>query len=134
MDRYYTQISVADWLLEKKITMIGTFQRNREGIPEQVKSLKDRETHSYEVYWDSSNEVMNLHSYAVVNKSKGSKNVLLLSTMEPLIGTTKDDKNKLPAVIALYNFTKGGTDIMDQVRLTLHFAKQFLSWENISWV
>ena len=134
MDRYYTQISVADWLLEKKITMIGTFQRNLEGIPEQVKSLKDREAHSYKVYWDSSNEVMNLHSYAVVNKSKGSKNVLLLSTMEPLIGTAKDDKNKLPAVIALYNFTKGGTDIMDQVRLISKFANQFLSRENISWV
>ena len=46
-----------------------------------------------------------------MNKSTGKKNVLLLSTVEPILGTTKKDDTKRPAVIQLYNFTKGGTDI-----------------------
>ena len=69
-----------------------------------------------EVLWDSPKGIMSLHSYAVVNKSTGSKNVLLLATVEHILGTTKGDKNKRPAIIELYNMTKGGTDIMDQVR------------------
>ena len=82
MDRYYTQISVADWLLEKKITMLETLQQNRVGILKEIKSMNNREPHSYDFYWDSSNGILKFHSY-VVNKSKGPKNVLLLSTLEP---------------------------------------------------
>ena len=86
--------------------------------------MKNRETFSYEVYWDSPKGVTSLHSYAVVTKSTGARNVLVLSTLEPILGTTKDDKNKKPAIIELYNFTKGGTDIMDQVRFFLSNEKQ----------
>ena len=77
--------------------------------------MKGRETHSYEVFWDSPKGDISLHSYAVV-KSKGSKNVILLCTAEPLLGTAKGDKEKRPGIIQLYNFTKGGTDIVDQVK------------------
>ena len=43
------------------------------------------------------------------------KNVLLLSTVSPIImGVTKDDSVKKPAIYKLYDFTKGGTDIIDQ--------------------
>ena len=45
--------------------------------------------------------------------AKGKKNVMVISTVEPLLGVTKDEKKK-PAVIKLYDFTKGGTDIPDQ--------------------
>lgn len=113
-DRYYTSIPVADWLLSQKITTLGTLQKNRVGLPKEVVSLSNRETYSYELYWDFPAGILNLHSYAVVNKSKGSKNVLLLSTMDHILGTTKQDKGKRPAAIELYNFTKGGTDIFDQ--------------------
>ena len=34
--------------------------------------------------------------------------------MEPLLGVTKDDQKKKPALYKFYDFTKGGTDIVDQ--------------------
>ena len=37
----------------------------------------------------------------------------MLSTYDPILGTTKDEKKK-PAIIKVYDFTKGRTDIMDQ--------------------
>ena len=38
----------------------------------------------------------------------------MLSTLEPLLGVTKDDQKKKPALYKFYDFTKGGTDIVDQ--------------------
>ena len=111
MDRLYTSFEVADWLLERKITMVGTIQSNRVGIPSAVKAVDERELNSYDLYWRNDGKC-NLSSY-VVKTSKGKKNVLLLSTVEPLLGVTKDDKQK-PALYKLYDFTKGGTDIIDQ--------------------
>ena len=62
---------------------------------------KQKEGHGYEVYWDASNFVLNLHCYTVVNKSTGKKNVILLSTVEPILGTTKKDKDRRPVAIEL---------------------------------
>ena len=43
----------------------------------------------------------------------GKKNVLLFSTMRPIIGVTKDDGKQKPGLYKLYDFTKGGTDECD---------------------
>ena len=53
-------------------------------------------------------------TYTTKSKSKGKKNVLVLSTMRPLMGITRDDGKQKPAIIKFYDFTKGGTDVMDQ--------------------
>ena len=91
---------------------MGTIQSNRVGLPKEVVQAKNRENLSYEIFWDEANGgIMNLHSYVVITKSKGKKNVLLLSTVETILRTTKGYKANLPASIQLYNFTKGGTDI-----------------------
>ena len=37
MDRYYMPIPLAEWLLNKGITMIGTMNNNRKGIPPGMK-------------------------------------------------------------------------------------------------
>ena len=34
--------------------------------------------------------------------------------MEPIVGVTKDDQKSKPQMYKLYDFTKGGTDIIDQ--------------------
>lgn len=52
--------------------------------------------------------------YTTKSKSRGKKNVLVLSTMRPLLGVTRDDAKIKPAIIKLYGFTKGSTDIVDQ--------------------
>ena len=47
-------------------------------------------------------------------KPAGLKNVLILSTMLPLMGVTKDDGNKKPAIYKLYDYTKVESDIVNQ--------------------
>ena len=40
---------------------------------------------------------------------------MVLSTLNPILGLTKDDGKSKPAIIKFYHFTKGGTDIVDQI-------------------
>ena len=114
MDRIYTNIPLAEKLLEMKITVIGTLQHNRRGLPAEIKTVEKREEQSYKMYYEEKKGKMTLHSYFVKTKSKGLKNILVQSTTQPLLGTTKDDGKVKPALLKLYDFTKGGTDIMDQ--------------------
>ena len=112
-DRLYTSISLAEWLLERKKTCVGPLQHNRKGIPPVLKEVKHRELLSSEIYWEKEKNIMSLSSY-VVQTSKCKKNVIILSTHSPILGTTKDDDKKKPGIYKLYDFTKGGTDIIDQ--------------------
>ena len=50
----------------------------------------------------------------VKTKSSEKRNVLLLSSVPPLLATTKDDSKSKPAIYKLYDFSKGETDIIDQ--------------------
>ena len=113
-DRFYSSLSLAEWLLTRGITSVGTIQSNRKGIPAEIKQIDHREVNSYEVYWEEDKNVLNLHSYVVKTKSSGKRNVLLLSAVTPLLGTTKDDQKRKPGIYKLYDFTKGGTDVVDQ--------------------
>ena len=54
-----------------------------------------------------------LCSYHVKTKSKGKRNVLMLTTMRPMLGITRDGGKKT-ALYKFYDFSKGGTDIVDQ--------------------
>ena len=130
MDRLYTSISTTRWLLSHNITMIGTMQSNRSGIPNEIKSMNDREDLSTIIYWcDDTNTV--LSSYVVKTKS-GKKNVLLLSTMTPTLGITKDDGKKKPAQYKLYDFTKGGTDECDKRAETYCCKPKSRKWTIVS--
>ena len=113
MDRLYTTITTSQWLLSKGITSIGTIMSNRIGLPDDAKLTKGRAIHSTKVYWEQEKEDLVLTSYSV-NTSQGLKNVLMLSTVQPLLGVTADDDKKKPAIMKLYDFTKGGTDVPDQ--------------------
>lgn len=114
IDRLYTSIPLAEWLFEKGVTVVGTLQANRRGIPADIKKTDGRPELSYQVYWSDRNKHMSLHSYVVKTKSSGARNVLLLTTMKPILAVTKDDGKQKPAIYKLYDFTKGGTDIVDQ--------------------
>ena len=45
---------------------------------------------------------------------KLEKNVILLFTAPPILGITKDDGKSKLGIYKVYDFTKGGTDIIDQ--------------------
>jgi hypothetical protein len=90
-----------------------------EGVPTEMKDFKNRENLSSEVYWQKDGPLSLLY---VVETTTGKNNVLMLSTLKHMLGTTKDDSRKKLALYKLHDFTKGGTDIVDQ-RMAFHTSK-----------
>ena len=72
---------------------------------------------SYECFWKNENQKLVLYSYVVKTKNTGLQNILLLSSAQLLLRTMKDEKKKL-AIYKLYDFIKGGIDVMDQQMAT----------------
>ena len=107
MDRFFTGVELAEELLEKKLTVVGTIQKSRRHIPEELKNPAGREKLSTMFAW--SDKTM-MASYC---KAK-NKVVLMLSTQhnQPLVSTCE---HKKPEVILSYNATKGGIDTCDQM-------------------
>ena len=71
-----------------------------------------RKEFSYEILWNADDVRMTLHSYVVKTKSTRLRNVLLLLTLELIIAVTQDDGKQKPQIYNVYDFTKGGTDII----------------------
>ena len=87
-------------------------QLNRKGIPDELKKTKNCELPSSENYLGE-NSPLSISPY-VVKTFKCKKNVILLSTAPPILGITKDDQKSKLGIYKVYDFTKGGTDIIDQ--------------------
>ena len=80
----------------------------------ELMSTSGRQPLPYECFLENKDKKLVLDLYVVKTKSIGLRNVLLLSSMQRLLGTTKEDGKKKPDIYKLYDFTKGGTDVMDQ--------------------
>ena len=52
MDRLYTSVLIAQWLLSKDITCIGTIMSNSIGIPAELKQATGREEFSFLMFWE----------------------------------------------------------------------------------
>ena len=89
---------------------------NRRGLAKEIKNMVDRLENSTVVWHELTHGNMCIVSYVVKTKSKGKKNILILCTIPKLatLGITKDDGKYKPAAFKVYDFSKGGTDIMDQ--------------------
>ena len=46
LDRYFTSVTLAEWCLERNITIVGTLKSDRKGIPKEVNRVADREEKS----------------------------------------------------------------------------------------
>ena len=114
LDNLYTSIPMTQKMLEKGVTVLGTMRHNRKGLPKEISSTKDREHLSSKIWYEKEKGKLSLVSYVVNTKSKGKKNVVLLSSHAVIAGVTKDDDKEKPALIKVYDYTKGGTDICDQ--------------------
>ena len=135
-DRLYTSIPLAVWLYSNGMTMIGTMQTNRKGIPDYLKDSKSKEPFHNEIYWlreGNDTGPMSLSSYTVKTKSKGKKNVLMLSTMDIPLGTTKDDNNNKMALYKLYDFSMGGTDTIDYRCARYSCKPKSRRWTMVAW-
>ena len=74
-----------NYLLKKYITAVGTLVSNRKGLPKEFVKSAGRKEFSYEILWNADDVRMTLHSSVVKTKSTGLRNVLLLSTLEPIM-------------------------------------------------
>ena len=115
-DNLYGSIPLTKKLLEKKMTFISTMRANRKGLPKELKAVRGREANSTIVWYEKDDGTISIMSYVVKLKSKGMKNILVLSTIPelPSVGVTRDDGKFKSALLKVYDFTKGGTDICDQ--------------------
>ena len=80
--------------ISRNITFVGTLQSNRRDIPIELKNVAERKRFSCQWFWESSENKLVLHSYVFPTKSSGQCNVLLLSTVELILGVTIDDGKK----------------------------------------
>ena len=85
-DQLYTGFPLAEWLLSHNIMTVGTIQTNRAAIPAEFKDAKNREKYSYDIIWEKEKKDISIHSYVVHTRSKGKKNVLMLSSRPPQNG------------------------------------------------
>ena len=95
------------------MTVVGTIKTNPKGVGD-LKKMDGSESQTTEDYWEKEKGAMAMTSYVINTKSSGKRNVLVLATANPILGVTKDDRKSRPAIIKFYDYTKGGTDIMDQ--------------------
>ena len=52
MDKLYTSISTANWLLNNNITSVGTLVSNLHSIPDELKHTKQREEFESTIHWE----------------------------------------------------------------------------------
>ena len=125
MDRYFTSLPVAEYLLENDITVVGTLRSHRIGLPKELTEVKDRDDLSVKYAFTEDENIM-LVSY-VFKKKSGKRNILMLTTMHKLVKITRDSRKK-PNVITLYDCTKGGVDVMDMISSNLSTRIQSRRW------
>jgi hypothetical protein len=65
--RLFTSLPFARFLLKNRITMVGTLNSNRRGIPQEMKTMKDRPDGDYKVMYEEDGKV-SIHSWLVNNK------------------------------------------------------------------
>jgi len=105
-DNWYTSILLADFLLHKKITLIGTLRKNKREIPTEFLPDKKKAIGSC-VFGFQKNKT--LVSYVPRKKQA----VILLSTMH--YDSKIDVETRKPEIIMDYNSTKGGVDTVDKM-------------------
>ena len=103
LDETHTNLPLFEWLLTKGVGAIGITSFNKMKIPHTIK--KQSEKCNYEIFWEAENGEISLHSFDVQTKN-GHQEVLLLTTLSPVIGTALSDGKCEPAVMKLYNLTK----------------------------
>ena len=73
-------MSLAEWALEKKFTIVGTMRHDRKEIPKELKSVNDREEKSVLYVYHEEKNVM-VVSY-IEKKKSGKKNAIVFTTMQ----------------------------------------------------
>ena len=107
-DNFFTDLSLAEQLLEDNIYLVGTMRKNRRDLPKILVDTKDRVQYSSEFLFTD-----NLTLVSYVPKPK--KCVVLLSTLHHQHDISTQEDNFKPKIIKYYNSTKSGVDLLDKL-------------------
>ncbi|KAK0136475.1 PiggyBac transposable element-derived protein 4 [Merluccius polli] len=107
MDNFFTSLSLADKLIAKNTSILGTMNKIRQELPPSVKVDTPTELFSTTVMTSGKASL-------TIYRCKPKKSICILSTMHPtvIIGT---EKKKKPDTVTDYNNTKGSVDVLDQM-------------------
>ncbi|XP_019891791.2 uncharacterized protein LOC109612283 [Musca domestica] len=119
-DNWFKSYSLAEYLLEKKTTLVGTIRKNKRVLPPSFSQPKNREVKSTIFGFRKKSTIL---SYI----PKRNKCVLLLSTFHR-DGKILDGPKCLPEIVEFYNKTKGGVDTTDQLCATYNVARTSNRW------
>lgn len=103
-DNWFSSIEVADKLLKRKLTFVGTVKKIKKIIPEELLSSSERRV--YSALYGFRGEFTLLSFVPHKNQA-----VVLTSTMHQSVAHIKEKRK--PEIICFYNKTKVGVDILD---------------------
>lgn len=106
VDNWYPSVPLADNLLKRKITLVGTLKKNKTEIPIEFQPRKSREVGSSIFRFQQDKTLVSF----VPRKNKA---VILLSTLHD--DDEIDPDTRKPQIILDYNATKGGVDTVDKM-------------------
>lgn len=125
-DNVFTSVPLAEHLLEKGLTIVGTLRQNKPDTPPVMKASRSREVHGTEYGFNGS---VTMISYG---RKKGTA-VLLLSTMHHSEMEDENSPKQKPEAVLFYNQTKGGVDTMDQMVGNYICKCQTQRWPTVLW-
>ena len=105
-DNYYSSYPLAEYLLEKGLTFLGTMKKNKKEIPPEFQASKTRKIKSCICGFQD--------GFCMVSAvPKRNKAVIFLSTMHDTLEI--DQETNKSRINLDYNATKGGVDTVDQM-------------------
>lgn len=122
-DNWFTSIPLSEKLLnDHKLTIVGTIKSTRIGVPPELKPNPNRIIKSS---YFAFHKKKTLVSYC----PKRNKAVVLLSTMHHDEAIDEDSgTDKKPEIVTMYNKTKIGVDVVDQMCAKYNVARNTRRW------
>ncbi|GBP53388.1 PiggyBac transposable element-derived protein 1 [Eumeta japonica] len=118
-DIWYSSIPLAEALLQKGLTTVGTIRKDKKEISSDFNTLRGRSVKS-NMFGFRNDMVLVSHVL------KAKKNVLLISTMHN--DAKVDVETQKPDLILSYNETKGGVDVVDRLCANYNCARATKRW------
>ena len=107
-DRFFSSKELAEELLERRTTYVGTLMFNKRCIPEEIRSQTDR--YESKFVFGGANKQVSLQGYQVKKNTK----LFMISTMHHNSNVSHDLKKKSDIQL-FYNATKSGVDTVDMM-------------------
>lgn len=118
-DNYFTDFDLANDLLRKRLTFVGTVRKNKRDLPVEFQADKNRPVGSSRFGFDHKTTIV---SYV----PKRNKSVILMSTMHH--DDSIDSNSGKPDIILFYNQTKGAVDTVDQLCHSYSVQRKTRRW------